>query len=457
MGNRLLVVDDDGSMVELLAEDLGRRGFAVTWKTSPDEALSLLRAEDFDAVVTDMNMRGMNGLELCEKIVAARPDTPVIVITAFGSMETAIAAIRVGAYDYITKPFDLEQLYLSVRRAVQHRSLREEVTRLRRLLSESRQFEQIVGTSGAMKRVFDLVERVAGTESSVLITGESGTGKELVARAIHQRSPRREGPFIALSCAAMPEQLLESELFGHEKGAFTDARAAHDGLFIQADGGTLFFDEIGDMPLSLQPKILRALQERKVRRVGGGAEVPFDARIVAATHRDLEEAVEEKDFREDLFFRINVIRIDLPPLRMRGNDILLLSQRFLESFAARAGKQIAGLAAATAEKLLGYDWPGNVRELQNCIERAVALAQYDKITVEDLPEKILQHRRTHVAVAGSEPSEFVTMDEVERRYILQVLEAMSGNKTLTAQVLGFDRKTLYRKLARYGIDGDAEK
>jgi two-component system response regulator AtoC len=457
MGNRLLVVDDDRGMVELLAEDLGRRGFAVSWRTSPDDALSLLHAEDFDAVVTDMNMKGMNGLELCEKIVSARPDTPVIVITAFGSMETAIAAIRVGAYDYITKPFDLEQLHLSVRRAVQHRSLREEVTRLRRLLAGSRQFEQIVGTSDAMKRVFDLIDRVAGSESSVLVTGESGTGKELVARALHQRSPRREGPFIALSCAAMPEQLLESELFGHEKGAFTDARAAHDGLFGQADGGTLFFDEIGDMPLSLQPKILRALQERKVRRVGGGAEVPFDARIVAATHRDLEEAVEEKDFREDLFFRINVIHIDLPPLRARGNDILLLSQHFLESFAARAGKQVSGFAAATAEKLLGYEWPGNVRELQNCIERAVALAQYDKITVEDLPEKIRQYRRTSVPVAGGEPSELLTMDEVERRHVLRVLETVGGNKTLAAQVLGFDRKTLYRKLARYGIDVGAEK
>jgi two-component system response regulator AtoC len=457
MGNRVLIVDDDASMCELLAEGLGRRGFSVTWRTSPGEALSLLRSEDFDAVVTDMSMKDMSGLELCEKVVAACPDTPVIVITAFGSMETAIAAIRVGAYDYITKPFDIEQLMLSTRRAVQHRTLREEVTRLRRILSESRQFEQIVGASEPMKRVFDLVDRVAGSESSVLITGESGTGKELVARALHQRSPRRDGPFVAISCAAMPEQLLESELFGHEKGAFTDARAAHDGLFIQGSGGTLFLDEIGDMPLSLQPKILRALQERKVRRVGGAAEIPFDARIVAATHRDLEEAVEEKRFREDLFFRINVIHIDLPPLRARGNDILLLAQHFLEHFAARSGRQVSGLAASTAEKLLAYDWPGNVRELQNCIERAVALARFDKITVEDLPEKIRAHRSSHVIVAGSDPSELVSMDEVERRYILRVLDAVGGNKTLAAQVLGFDRKTLYRKLERYGVNTDAKK
>jgi two-component system response regulator AtoC len=457
MSDRVLIVDDDASMCKLLADGLGRRGFDVAWRTSPGEALSLLRSEDFDVVVTDMSMKDMNGLELCEKIVSARPDTPVIVITAFGSMETAIAAIRVGAYDYITKPFDLEQLFLSVKRAVQHRLLRNEVTRLRRILSESQTFEQIVGASEPMKKVFDLVERVADSESSVLVTGESGTGKELVARALHQRSPRREGPFVAISCAAMPEMLLESELFGHEKGAFTDARAAHDGLFILANGGTLFLDEIGDMPLSLQPKILRALQEKKVRRVGGGVEIPCDARIVAATRRDLEEDVGEKRFREDLFFRINVIHIDLPPLRVRGNDILMLAQHFLEQFAARLGRKVTGLAEAAAEKLLAYDWPGNVRELQNCIERAVALAQYDKITVEDLPEKIRGHRGSHVIVAGSDSSDLMPMDEVERRYILRVLDAVGGNKTLAAQVLGFDRKTLYRKLERYGVTSDAKK
>jgi two-component system response regulator AtoC len=311
--------------------------------------------------------------------------------------------------------------------------------------------EDIVGDSPAMRRVFEMVDRVADSVSSVLLTGESGTGKELVARALHRRSRRADGPFVAINCAAVPATLLESELFGHMRGAFTDARAAHTGLFVQASGGTLFLDEIGELPLDLQPKILRALQDRMVRPLGGSTEVPFDARLVTATNRDLETAIEEKRFRDDLYYRINVIAVDLPPLRARGNDVLLLAQHFLERFAEASAKAVNSIAAAAAERLLAYTWPGNVRELENCIERAVALAQYHEVVVEDLPEKIRDYRGSHVIVASNDPSELVTMEEVERRYIQRVLESVSGNKTSAARILGFDRTTLYRKLQRYGF------
>jgi two-component system response regulator HydG len=291
---------------------------------------------------------------------------------------------------------------------------------------------------------------VADSDASVLITGESGTGKEVVARALHARSKRRAGPFVAVNCAAMPEALLESELFGHTKGAFTDARAARTGLFLQADRGTLLLDEIGELPPGMQPKLLRALQERVVRPVGGSAEIPFDVRIVAATNRDLETAIEERTFRADLYYRLDVIHVELPPLRSRGSDVLVLAQRFVEEFATRAGKGVTGISAPAAEKLLAYAWPGNVRELMNCVERAVALTRYDQITVDDLPAKVKDHRPSHVLVASEDPSDLVPLEEVERRYVLKVLESAGGNKTLAARILGLDRKTLQRKVERSG-------
>jgi two-component system response regulator HydG len=456
MTARVLVVDDDKEMCRLLEITLGKKGYTVDARTTAPEAFDLLTATDYDVVVSDLNMKGMSGLELCERIAQNRPDIPVVVITAFGTFETAVAAIRAGAYDFITKPFEVDVLELTLRRAVQHRVLREEVKRLRRAVEDrERGFEDLIGQSPAMLSVKELVQRVAETDTSVLITGESGTGKEVVARALHQRSRRSEGPFVAINCAAMPEALLESELFGHEKGAFTDAKAKTPGLFVQATGGTLFLDEIGDMPLGLQPKLLRALQERKVRPVGGGGEIGFDARIIAATNRDLETAVDEKRFREDLYYRINVIHVQLPPLRARGNDVLLLAQAFLQQLATQSGKNVVGLSTAAAEKILSYHWPGNVRELSNCVERAVALTQFDQLQVEDLPEKVRDYRQSHIIVASEDASDLVPMEEVERRYVLRVLQAVGGNKTMAAQILGFDRKTLYRKLERYGVTGEA--
>jgi two-component system response regulator HydG len=448
MSNAVLIVDDDLAMCEMLAKGLSRKGFQCQFRTAADEALALMEREPFDVVVTDLNMRAMNGLELCARIAANRPDLPVVVLTAFGSLETAVGAIRAGAYDFITKPVEIEALALTLARAVQHRALREEVKQLRRALDESRRFDELIGESAAMKKLHALLTQIVDSDASVLVTGESGTGKELVARALHRLGARKAGPFVAINCGAMPESLLESELFGHARGAFTDARSDRPGLFVQASGGTLFLDEIGDMPLGMQVTLLRALQERKVRPVGGDREIPFDVRIVAATNRDLESAVAEKRFREDLFFRINVIHVEAPPLRARGNDVLLLAQSFVDHFAKRTGKRVTGLAAPAAERLLAYNWPGNVRELQNCIERAVAVTRLEQLAVDDLPERIRDYHVSHVLVAGEDPSELVPMEEVERRYIDRVMQAVSGNKSLAAKVLGFDRTTLYNKLKK---------
>ncbi|MFC1705657.1 sigma-54-dependent transcriptional regulator [Planctomycetota bacterium] len=449
MPGRILIVDDEPSMCELLEADLGTRGFEPVWFTSADEAFAELGGETFDVVLTDLNMPGLNGIDLCKRIVANRPDTPVIVITAFGSLETAVAAIRAGAYDFVTKPVEMDVLALTLERALKHRALRQKVRVLSAAVERSQRFHDLLGRSPAMQRVFDQLTRVAESDISVLITGESGTGKELVARALHKQSARRTRPFVAINCAALPETLLESELFGHVRGAFTGASVARKGLFAQAGGGTLFLDEVGEIPVTLQPKLLRALDERTARPIGGDKELPFDVRLVAATNQDLESAVDEGRFRQDLFFRLNVVQIELPPLRARGTDILLLAQHVLEHLAAHSQKPITGLSEPFAEKLLVYSWPGNVRELKNAMERAVALTRHDKLCVEDLPEKIRAYRRSHLVIGGEDPIELASMAEVERRYILHVLEATGDNKTLAARVLGFDRRTLYRKLARY--------
>jgi two-component system response regulator HydG len=462
---RVLLVDDDQAHCETLAAELTKRDFEVVWKTQPDDAVALLTGgEDFDAVVTDLRMGRQSGLDLCAQIGATWPDLPVIVITAFGSLETAIGAIRAGAYDFVTKPIEIATLAVGLERAVERRRLRAEVTRLREAVARSHgRFGRLLGDSAAMHRVHDLLERVADSTSTVLVTGESGTGKEVVARALHDVGPRRDKPFVAVNCSAVPEALLESELFGHARGAFTDARVARTGLVVQANGGTLLLDEIGDMPMPLQPKLLRILQERTVRPVGGDAEIPFDVRIVATTNRDLRTLVDEGRFREDLYFRINVIHVALPPLRARGGDGLVLAQHFVDVLAARAGKPVTGISTSAAERLLAYPWPGNVRELQNCIERAIALTRHTMIAVEDLPETVREYKRSHVLVAGDDPSELAPLAEVERRYVLRVLEAAGGNKSLAAQTLGITRKTLYRKLSEFdpsggsGRGGDGEE
>jgi two-component system response regulator HydG len=452
VSGRILIVEDERSMGEMLEADLRLRGFTTAWYPTAEEAFEHWKDEDFEVVLTDLKLPGLSGLDLCERIVANRPEVPVVVLTAFGSMETATAAMRAGAYDFVSKPIDMDALGFVLERAVRHRTLQAQVKTLSEAVERSTRFADFIGDSPPMQRLYQQLAQIATSDVAVLIGGESGTGKELVARALHQHSRRATGPFVAINCPALPPTLLESELFGHVRGAFTDARADRKGLFLQADGGTLFLDEIGDFPLDLQPKLLRALEESAVRPVGSNQELRFDVRLVTATHRDLDAAVEEGRFREDLFYRINVLCLDTPPLRARGTDILLLAQHFIALFAARSGKRVAGLAEGAAEKLLDYAWPGNVRELRNAMERAVALTRYERLVVEDLPEKIRAYHTSHLFIGSNNPTELLSMEEVERRYIRHVLDAAGGNKTLAARILGFDRKTLYRKLAQYGLD-----
>ena len=445
---RILAVDDDQAMCELIKAALAKQGFEVEWRTTGAAAIALIADVDFQAIVTDINLGDMSGFDICEYVRTNRPDTPVIVITAFGDMKSAVTAIRAGAHDFINKPIDMAMMAHAIQRAVSHRSLNDEVKRLRAEVKRSRGAGALVGQSPPMMQLYDLIQRVADADASVLITGESGTGKELVARALHTESSRRDKPFVAINCAAVPANLLESELFGHVKGAFTDARTARRGLFAEAEGGTLLLDEIGELPLDMQSKLLRVLQERTVRPVGGNAEVPFDARVLAATNRDLETEVEEGRFREDLFYRLNVVQLHVPPLRARGNDILVLAQHLVEKISARMGKGVNGLSPEAARKLLDFDWPGNVRQLENCIERAVTLTRFDKVMIEDLLDRIRDHVPERMTLVEMDLEHMLTLQELERRYIDQVLRASNGNKAQAARTLGLDRRTLYRKMER---------
>jgi DNA-binding NtrC family response regulator len=448
---RILLVDDDAALSAILSDRLTSRGYSVTLRATAASALEVVHELDFDAVLVDVDLPGMDGVELCKRVLELHPNVPVIMITALSSISAAIGAIRAGAYDFLQKPFALEQLTLAIDRGVALARLRDEVKRLHLAVADAHRFDELLGASPRMTELFALLTKVARSSAPVLITGESGTGKELVAKALHERGAHPSGPFVVVNCAAMPAELLEAELFGHGRGAFTDAKTAKTGLFVAAHGGTIFLDEIGEIPLPLQPKLLRALQERTVRPVGDTKEIPFDARILTATNRDLETMVEEQRFREDLFFRINVIQVSLPPLRSRGADVLLLAQSFLERIAARANKDVRGFSPEAAQKLMAYSWPGNVRELQNCVERAVALAVYDTLGAGDLPDKIRAFKSTRLVVDGEDPSELLSLDELERRYVTRVVEAVQGNKSAAARILQIERKTLYRMLERWGM------
>ena len=455
MSTHVLLVDDDPDLCRLVAAELSRRDVTVTWRTSGEAALAALDDLEVDVVVTDVRMDGMSGLELCARIVATRDDLPVLLLTAYSTVEAATEAIRAGASDFLEKPPDADALAAAIARAASVREVRGVVRRLRdtpaRLPVPG---SPIIGASPAMEAVARIVARVAATDVSVLVAGESGSGKELVARALHAGSRRANGPFVAVNCAAIPETLLESEFFGHVRGAFTDAHETRPGLFTQAHGGTLFLDELAELPIALQPKLLRVLQERTVRPVGGDAEAPCDIRLVTATNRDLDAAVQRGQFREDLYFRVNVVRIDVPPLRTRGFDVLALAQHFLERSAAAAGKAITGISPAAAQCLLRYTWPGNVRELQNCVERAAVFARYDELVVDDLPE-VIRTAAVRAAVPGLSP--LLSLAEAERQHVVRVVEAVHGNRTLAAQILGVDRKTLARKLRLYDETGDVPR
>jgi DNA-binding NtrC family response regulator len=421
------------------------RGHLVTTASSGEEALKRLAEEDYAVVVTDLRMKGMQGNELLAEIKRRSPDVNVILMTAFGSVETAVDAMKHGASDYLTKPVKKDELIRVVERVIREAALRREVSRLRKEVHKEYSFHQILGKSKAIQAVFDLIRRVADSPTNVLITGESGTGKELVAKAIHYNSDRKDAPFVPVNCAAIPEQLLESELFGHMRGSFTDAKMDKRGLFEEAQKGTLFLDEISELPIMLQAKLLRAIQEREIRRVGATRPIPVDVRIIAATNLNLADEVKAKRFRDDLYYRLNVVEIRLPPLRERREDIPLLVDAFLKKCGDPRRKEVKGVSEAALAMLMDYAWPGNVRELENVIERAVTLSRSEKIVPEDLPPAV-QGSRGDRRVLDEAAERTLSLAAMEKEYILKILDKMGGNKYQAAQALGIDRKTLYRKL-----------
>jgi two-component system response regulator HydG len=447
---RVLVVEDDAAMRDLVLEELADRGHRGWGAATLPDAQAYVETGEVDVLVTDVNLARESGITLCRRVLGVDPDLPVIIITAFGSLDTAIQAIRAGAYDFLTKPFAMDALALAVDRAAALRGLKREVAELRVRMRREQRRSRLDGSSPEIVGLRESVATVATTDATVLVLGESGSGKEVVAREIHDLSRRSSSPFVAENVSAIPANLVESTLFGHVKGAFTGATGAREGLFRAAHGGTLLLDEIGELPLELQPKLLRVLEEGRVRPVGSDTEVPVDVRVLAATHRDLGEAVADGRFREDLFYRLAVIDLAVPPLRRRGGDILLLAQRFLEEHATRQGREVRSLHHETAAALLAWPWPGNVRELRNAMERAVALARGPLVMPTDLPPRMRDVPAAEVVpIPRDEP--LLPMAEVERRHVLRVLQAMEGNKAEAARVLGIGRKTLYRKLELWGV------
>ncbi len=448
---RIVVVDDEPAQRELIGGFLKKQGHEVLLAASGAEALGHVRGRQVDLVLSDCRMPAMSGPDLLSEMKAVNPEIPLILMTAYGTVETAVQAMKEGAADYLTKPLDLEELLVRLARVTEQSRLRSEVRELQRQLVERHRLEGIVGESGRMQEVLALAKRVAPSDATVLIRGESGTGKELIARAIHFNSPRAHGPLVSLNCAALPEQLLESELFGHEKGAFTGAVAQRKGRFEQAARGSIFLDEIGDLSPSLQVKLLRVLQEREFERVGGNQAIHADVRVMAATHRDLEAAMRERSFREDLYYRLNVVTIQIPPLRERREDIPLLLDHFLRRFAAKNRRDVSGLTAAARDALLKYDYPGNVRELENIVERAVLLCRGRVIDLEDLPAAARPGQRSAAEMLPKDlPG---VLADIERQAIESALERTGGIQTQAAESLGISERVLRYKMKKYGLEG----
>ena len=459
---RVLVVDDEPDMVENCARILKRSGYQCLTATDPHRALTLVEAEHPDLLLTDLKMPGMDGMELLRRARENDPALPVILITGFASIESAVAAIKDGAFDYLPKNFSVDQLRVAVERGLRQRELQLENRNLRDQLQGALGFENLIGRSPAMTKIFELVRKAARSDANILVLGESGTGKELIARAIHANSPRATQAFVPVDCASLPEQLLESELFGHEKGAFTGAVKSKRGLMEVADRGTLFLDEIGELPLALQAKLLRVLQERQLRHVGGTAQIDVDVRVVSATNRDLREGVAKGQFREELYYRVNVIAIPLPPLRERAGDLKLLAHAFLKRY---GGARVTGFDDAALHALEAYPWPGNVRELQNVVERACALADGERITRSDLPDYLLQGGGSRPPLAavptglslpasGDLPLKDAKekwMQVLEASYLRDLLKGHGGNVSAAAKAAGIDRKTFHRLINKYQI------
>ncbi len=449
----ILLADDDDSLRRVLEFQLRESGYEVLTAEDGLTALDLFTVREVDCLITDLRMPGLSGLELLRRAGAMRGETPVVVITAYGDVETAVEAMRAGAFDYVTKPFNRDQMLLTIKKALVFGRAISENRQLRRLVHEKFRLENVVGTSQRMQKVLDLVERVSRSDATVLITGESGTGKELVAKGIHFSGPRAARPFIAVNCGALPEALIESELFGHKRGSFTGAVADAKGKFEEASGGTLFLDEISAMPTALQPKLLRVLQEHEIVRLGESAPRRIDVRIVAATNRNLRTMIEDGTFREDIYFRLAVVPIELPSLRERREDIPLLVEHFLKRASARHGGGNLRLDREVHVALSAYSWPGNVRELENTVERMVVLARGEQIAVEDLPENI-HHPSKHAANVLLElPPEGLSIEEVEREIIRQALEMHGGNQTHAARYLDITRSALIYRMQKYGLAG----
>ncbi|MGQ9603805.1 MAG: sigma-54-dependent transcriptional regulator [bacterium] len=450
---KILVVEDEEGMREFLKILLGKERYEVVTCASATEAMEKIKEEDFSVVVTDMKMPGMDGLELLEAVKQTDPLIPVILMTGYASMESAIEALNKGAFAYLLKQARNEEIRQFVRKAVEMRKLQSENKFLKQELKRKLSDRPIIGNSEKIRRIFELIDKVAQTDSTIMIYGESGTGKELVAREIHSRSLRSNGPFVSINCGALPETLLESELFGHVRGSFTGAVRDKEGLFAVAKGGTFFLDEVGETSPAIQVKLLRVLQEREIIPVGGVKPIKVDVRLIAATNADLERQVESGKFRADLFYRLNVIPIHIPPLRERRDDIPLLVGHFLKTYCEAQGKPAKQVTKQAFDYLLRYDWPGNVRELENVIERAVILQEGDQIGPEDLPERVrggLSEHRDDLVTASN-----LTLEELERRYILKVLDQTGWQKKKAAQILGINASTLYRKLQRYGYETDS--
>jgi two-component system response regulator AtoC len=458
MSARILIADDDEVSCQLFAETLEEEDYRVEQVLSGDEALKRLAGDSYDLLIIDVRMPGTSGLEVAREVHEKYPSLPVIVMTAFGSIETAVEAIHEGAFDFISKPMNLAELKNTVSKALAQRALRRRADKsIDQGDGRSRQqLGKIIGKTPAMMEVYKTVARVAPTKSTVLVLGESGTGKEMIARAIHEHSPRANRSFVAVDCGALTETILESELFGHVRGAFTGAVADKKGVFEEAQGGTCFLDEVGGISANLQARLLRVLQEHEIRRVGGKEWIPVDVRVVAATNYNLANAVKHGDFRQDLYYRLNVVTINLPPLRERKDDIPLLAQHFLSLYSEENGKAISAISEKAMELLLSYPWPGNIRELENAIEQAVALSYQPVLMPEDLPPDVRDQEAPRFPSPGSEEGQFLfsdtpSLEEVKKRYVLRVLKSTQGNVSATARILNVDRRSLYRMLARYNI------
>ncbi|MGH9326471.1 MAG: sigma-54-dependent transcriptional regulator [Terriglobia bacterium] len=452
----ILIVEDETKMQRLLELSLSAVGYATRATSDAEAGLNLLRQQQFDLVITDLKLPGMNGLDFLHAVKRTDAQIPVVLMTAFGTVETAVEAMKAGASDYLLKPFSLEELKLIVRKELDVRRLQEENRDLREALGKRYEFKNIIARSGKMQEVLSMVDRVAPSNSTVLLGGESGVGKDLVARAIHQHSRRASGPFVKINCAAIPENLLESELFGYEKGAFTGAVASKPGKFELADKGTIFLDEIGDVPPSVQVKLLRVLQEREFERLGGTKTLKVDVRLVAATNRDLRAALEQGTFREDLYYRLNVVPINIPPLREHKEDVPDLVRLFMERFTREAGKKVSGITPAAMKKLMEFHWPGNVRELENIIERAVALTNNAEIDAADIQLDLSPVPRPGLAASPVFPPAGMTLEQFEDEIIREALARANGNKSQAARLLGLSRNALRYRLSKIGLADEGE-